>query len=332
MDELIIRTENLCKSYTAVDYDVKGIRRFTKEGKKKIHALENLNLEIAPGELVGLIGANGAGKSTSIKLLTGILHPTSGNVFTFGRDPARFRRKNADWIGVMMGQRSQLWWDLPALDSFQLYARMYGVKKEEYQLRLEEFNRILDCESFWDRPVRQLSLGQRMRCEMIAALIHAPSLVFLDEPTIGIDILAKERILEFIGQLNRKKGMTVILTTHDIGDMGKLAEHIVILDRGRTVYDGSRESLLKFNRYERIAFSFSSPVNQEEIMKRYPGCRFENAFQAVFINDNRIASASALIGEIIAAYPVADINIIKADIESVVKQIYKDGEWKGEAE
>ena len=133
MDELIIRTENLYKSYTAVDYDIKGIRRFTKAGKK-IHALENLNLEIAPGELVGLIGANGAGKSTSIKLLTGILHPTSGNVFTFGRDPARFRRKNADRIGVMMGQRSQLWWDLPALDSFQLYACLLYTSQADCRL------------------------------------------------------------------------------------------------------------------------------------------------------------------------------------------------------
>ena len=324
MDEHIIKTEDLCKTYSVRNYDVKGMKRFSKEGKKDICALKKLNIEIDQGKIVGLIGANGAGKSTTIKLLTGILSPTSGSVLTFGKDPAKFRRKIANNIGVMMGQRSQLWWDIPAIDSFKLYAKMYGVKSEDYNSRINFFNEILDCNTFSNRPVRQLSLGQRMRCEMIAALIHNPSLVFLDEPTIGIDILAKEKILEFIQLLNKKFGTTVILTTHDIADMGKISEHIIIMDKGVSVYDGSKDKLLQFNRYDRVTFKFETPPNKEELKKKYPLCNFENEVQVVFTNNNEIIPTSTFISEIMTKYKIIDINLAKTDIETVVKKIYSD--------
>lgn len=328
MEKSIIRTESLCKDYIIRNYDVKGLDRFTKKGKKTVNALRDLSIDVKKGEVVGLIGANGAGKSTTIKLLTGILNPTSGKVFTFEKDSAKYRRENADRIGIMMGQRSQLWWDLPATDSFRLYAKMYGVGKTEYDSRMARFNEILDIEPFTNRPVRQLSLGQRMRCEMVAALIHSPELVFLDEPTIGIDVLAKERILNFISLLNSEFGTTVILTTHDIADMGKIAEHIIIVDKGRAVYDGTKDKLLQFNRYDRVTFVFDTPPDRSEIESRYPACRFENECKVVFTNDNTVMSTSDFISKIMSSYKILDISPSKTDIESVVKKIYADNEDK----
>lgn len=328
MEDSIICTEDLCKEYIVRNYDVKGFDRFTKKGKKTVNALKNLNIEIKPGEVVGLIGANGAGKSTTIKLLTGILNPTSGKVLTLGKDPARHRRENADKIGIMMGQRSQLWWDLPAMDSFKLYGKMYGVSKSEFEKRIARFDEILDIEPFISRPVRQLSLGQRMRCEMIAALIHSPELVFLDEPTIGIDVLAKERILNFISTLNRDFGTTVILTTHDIADMGKIAEHIIIVDKGSVAYDGSKDKLLQFNRFDRVTFVFATPPDREKIETKYPSCWFENECKVVFTNDNSVMSTSDFITQIMSNYKILDISLSKTDIETVVKKIYADNEGR----
>ena len=324
MEDLIIQTENLCKNYIVRNFEVKGLKRLTKAGKKTVCALQDLNIQIKKGEVVGLIGANGAGKSTTIKLMTGILHPTSGSVRTFGRDPEKSRTANAPHIGIMMGQRSQLWWDLPAGDSFRLYAKMYRVSEKEYRERFDAFNRILDCGSFMNRPIRQLSLGQRMRCEMVAALIHNPELVFLDEPTIGIDVLAKDRILDFISTLNREFGTTVILTTHDIADMGKIAEHIIIIDKGKAVYDGSKDKLLQFNQFDRVQFLFASPPDREEFEKKYPNCWFEDDCKIAITNDSSVMSTSELISEIINHYKILDIGISKTDIETVVKKIYAD--------
>ena len=324
MNDLIIQTEELCKNYIVRNFDVKGFKRLTKAGKKSISALQNLNIQIEKGEVVGLIGANGAGKSTTIKLLTGILNPTSGSVRTFGRDPAKNRSANAPHIGIMMGQRSQLWWDLPAGDSFKLYAKMYRVSEKEYRERFDAFNKILDCSSFMNRPIRQLSLGQRMRCEMVAALIHNPELVFLDEPTIGIDVLAKERIIEFISELNRNFGTTVILTTHDIADMGKIARHIIIIDKGKAVYDGSKDKLMQFNQYDRVQFLFAAPPDRDGFMKKYPNCWFEDDCKVAITNDSAVMSTSELISDIMNHYKVLDIGISKTDIETIVKKIYAD--------
>ncbi|HYG57962.1 MAG TPA: ATP-binding cassette domain-containing protein, partial [Symbiobacteriaceae bacterium] len=207
-------------------------------------AVDNIDLQVQPGEIVGYIGANGAGKSTTIKMLTGILEPTRGTLRVGGFDPHRQREQFVRTIGVVFGQRSQLWWDIAAQESFRLLQRIYRVSDADFRSYfLEGVVEVLDIGSLMATPVRKLSLGQRMRCEMAAALLHRPSMLFLDEPTIGLDVSVKLRIREFLKELNRRYGTTVLLTTHDLSDIEALCRRVVMLDHGRIVYDGSLTDL-----------------------------------------------------------------------------------------
>jgi len=202
-------------------------------------AVADVSLSIDAGELVGYLGPNGAGKSTTIKMLTGILVPTSGSLLVAGRVPWRQRVENSRSIGVVFGQRSQLWWDLPLVESFDLVARMYRVPDERYKSNLARFREILGLDEFLSTPVRQLSLGQRMRGDLTAALLHDPKIVYLDEPTVGLDVFAKERIRTFIEEINRERGTTIMLTTHDLADVERLCRRIILIDHGRVLFDGS---------------------------------------------------------------------------------------------
>jgi ABC-2 type transport system ATP-binding protein len=223
---------------------------------KEIKAVDGVSFDIGPGEMVGYIGPNGAGKSTTIKMLTGILHPSSGSLQVDGSVPQKDRVRNSKKIGVIFGQRSQLLWDLPPSDSFELMRRMYAVPMARFKENLREFTELLELGEFMERPVRQLSLGQRMRCELVAALLHDPSIVYLDEPTIGMDVVAKERIRDFILKLNAERGTTIILTTHDIMDIERLCQRVIIIDKGRVIYDGSLAELKrKFGRERRVVCS-----------------------------------------------------------------------------
>lgn len=227
-------------------------------------AVDGIDFMVNKGEMVGYIGANGAGKSTTIKMLTGILVPTDGQVTVNGYIPHRDREQYTREIGVVFGQRSQLWWDIAVIESFKLLRRIYDVPKKDFNDRLKIFNEILEMDQFLHLPVRKLSLGQRMRCDLVAALLHNPSILFLDEPTIGLDVLAKAKIREFLQEINREFKTTVILTTHDLGDIEALCPRVAIIDKGKMLYDGSVDDL----------YREWGQDNLEEIIKRiYQGHR-----------------------------------------------------------
>ena len=241
-----IITEHLVKSYfvpvrrTGV---MGSVRQLISHENREIRAVDNISFQIERGEFVGYIGPNGAGKSTTVKMLTGILHPTSGSVTVNGLSPQKSRQQLAHQIGVVFGQRTQLWWDLPTEDSFDILAAMYDVKPADYRAFREEFDEMLGLGEFLDFPVRRLSLGQRMRADLAAALIHRPSVLFLDEPTIGLDVIAKGRIREFLARVNRDRGVTILLTTHDLRDIEELCERVMVINHGVLAYDGSLDSL-----------------------------------------------------------------------------------------
>ena len=210
---------------------------FSREFEEKV-AVENVNFSLHEGEIVGYLGPNGAGKSTTIKMLTGILVPTSGVVRVAGIVPSEHRQQNGQNIGVVFGQRSQLYWDLPLRESFELLRAIYDVPRDRFAQNLRHFSDILDLDRFMGTPVRQLSLGERMRGDFAAAMLHDPKIVFLDEPTIGLDVVAKEAIRDFIATMNRERGTTVVLTTHDLADVERLTRRIVLIDEGTVIYDG----------------------------------------------------------------------------------------------
>lgn len=220
-----------------------GLRTlFSREYKTK-EAVRGISFQVEPGEFLGYIGPNGAGKSTTIKMLSGILHPTSGEVLIRGLSPHRERRRVVKNLGVVFGQRTQLWWDLPVKDSYDILAKMYGVDEVNKRRRLDQFAELLDLRTFWETPVRKLSLGQRMRADLAAAMLHDPELLFLDEPTIGLDVNAKRSIREFLTLLNKDFGKTVLLTTHDMDDIEQLCSRVMVINNGGLTYDGTIQSL-----------------------------------------------------------------------------------------
>lgn len=285
-------------------------------------AVDNITFSIQKGETVGYVGPNGAGKSTTIKMLTGILLPTSGNVEVIGFKPHQQRQQLARRIGVVFGQKTQLWWDVPVIESLRLLKEIYKIPRATYTANLELFNELLDLHEFQHVPVRQLSLGQRMRADLAAAFLHDPNILFLDEPTIGLDVVAKERLRSFIRELNREKQVTVLLTTHDMSDIEKLCTRMIIIDKGHIIFDGSVASLKEwFTSYRIMVVDFSDSVDdihigQAELVER-------NGQRVRFRFDRHQTSASDLIVELAQKYPVKDINIEDAEIEVIVRQIYE---------
>lgn len=325
MGTVAIETNQLTKAYAQRrKNDGPRARLFSlihRTSPAQQYALRDVTFTIEQGTIAGLIGANGAGKSTAIKLITGILHPSSGTVTVFDGDPTKQRRKNAYRFGLMMGQRSQLWWDLPARDSLELFRRMYGVSQSDYRQMMSTFGELLELDAFVDSPVRHLSLGQRMRCELAATLLHRPEILFLDEPTIGIDVLAKERILNFIRKINREWGVTVLLTTHDIGDMEQVAQRLLILDRGQLLFDGHVDGLRQLETLRRVDVEFGTDVAHFE----FPLVRvsWEGPRKVQLLLDRNTVSIASLIANLLENHPVIDISIQAPDIETVVRRIYQ---------
>lgn len=323
----LIKAENLYKTFKIYDQGdgIRGyLKSFVSREYEEIHAVEGLDLEIDEGEMIGYIGSNGAGKSTSVKMLTGILEPTSGTVEVDGRDPHRHRKKNAMNIGVVFGQKTQLWWDLPVKESFKLLKEIYEVSEEDYKERIEEFDEVLQISEFWEQPVRKLSLGQKMRCELAAAFLHHPKIVYLDEPTIGLDVAVKERIRDFIRKMNEEKDITVMLTTHDIGDIEDLCERIVVLDEGRKIYDGSLDRLVNRFSSRRLIMEVKRPEDFEIDVEGVNSVKItDEGLEIVF--DREVISASDLMRVILEDYEVLDFQIREPDIEEVVKKVYNEG-------
>jgi ABC-2 type transport system ATP-binding protein len=291
---------------------------------KKVNALKNVNLKIEEGEFVGIVGPNGAGKSTLIKILTGVLTPTSGNVRVLGVCPYEDRKKNSRNIGVVFGQRSQLWWDLPVSDSFELLKTVYSVSDKDYKDRMRKFTSVLGIEKYLQKPVRKLSLGERMRCDMAASLIHNPPVLFLDEPTIGLDVVAKQKLREFLKEMN-KKGTTIILTTHDTGDIEELCPRIVIVDKGKIIYDGQTSKIKDKVTTERaiVADFLEEPgkFNLPNGMK----IKSREGDKIIFsVDTDRISVCDAL-KRVIMKHKVEDITVEEPSIEDIIRHIYKEG-------
>lgn len=323
----LIKAENLDKTFKIYKQGdgIKGyLGSFLKREYETVHAVEDVNLEIEEGEMVAYIGANGAGKSTTVKMLTGILEPSSGDITVDGRNPHRERKKNAMNIGVVFGQKSQLWWDLPVKESFKLLKEIYEVSDEDYEARIEEFDQVLNLSDFWEQPVRKLSLGQKMRCELAAAFLHHPKIVYLDEPTIGLDVAVKEKIRKFIKRMNSEKNITVMLTTHDIDDIEDLCDRIVVLDKGKKIYDGRLDDLVNRFTSRRLLLDLKGEEEFSLDLEGIQDVERENGhIEIVF--DREVISASDLMTEILEKYNVIDFEIKEPDIESVVMKIYNEG-------
>ncbi|HEY6933606.1 MAG TPA: ATP-binding cassette domain-containing protein [Marmoricola sp.] len=287
-------------------------------------AVDEVSLRIDPGEAVGYIGANGAGKSTTIKMLIGILVPTSGSVRTCGLDPVRQRRTLAGRVGVVFGQRSQLWWDLPVRESFGILAAIHQLPAAAARSREQELVDQLEMAAFLDTPVRQLSLGQRMRAEVAAALLHGPELVILDEPTIGLDVLSKQRLRDFLLAERARHGTTLLLTTHDMGDIERLCERVLVLDRGRMAYDGSLAGLGRTVGAQRVlvvdlaeaAPDLRDVPHTRHLASEGHGLRQRLAFDAEQTTVPRV------LAEVSRRADVRDLAVEEPDIEDVVRRIY----------
>ena len=296
---------------------------FSREFEEKV-AVDDVNFALEPGELVGYIGPNGAGKSTTIKMLTGILVPTSGRLLVAGVEPFANRQANAQNIGVVFGQRSQLYWDLPLRESFELLRAIYDIPRARYAETLAYFSSILDLERFMNTPVRQLSLGERMRGDFAGAMLHDPKIVYLDEPTIGLDVIAKEAIRTFIGDVNRERGTTVILTTHDLADVERLCRRIVLIDEGRVIYDGPLSRLREeYGTHRTLIVNLLERAEHVSI----PGATVvESEGTSLHLRfDRRELSAEALVRRVTERFQITDIAIVEPDIESIVRRIYTDG-------
>jgi len=298
-----------------------GASRFRRR-RSVVRAVDGLSLRVAPGESVGFIGANGAGKSTTVKLLTGILVPTSGTVRTCGLDPVTHRRDLARRIGVVFGQRSQLWWDLPLSESFRLLAAIHRLPPGVWRPRLDELDDRLGLGEFLATPVRQLSLGQRMRGEVAAALLHSPELLLLDEPTIGLDVLSSERLRQFVRAERAERGTTLLLTTHDMGDVQRLCDRVLVVDHGRAAYDGDLPGLVRRVGARRVlVVDLREPIAPREV----PGAELlaveEDGFRLRYAFSEATTAAAVLTG-VSEFADVRDLSVEEPDIADVLRTLY----------
>jgi ABC-2 type transport system ATP-binding protein len=286
--------------------------------RRTVDAVSEISFRVERGELLGYLGPNGAGKSTTVKMLTGILVPSSGHVRVAGLEPSRQRIQLARRIGAMFGQRVQLWWDLPLLDSFELLRHIYRVPADRYRESLDRFREVLDLDPFLQTPVRQLSLGQRIRGELTAAMLHGPELLFLDEPTIGLDVVAKQRVREFLAELNRERDVTILLTTHDLGDIERLCSRLLVIDHGRLIWDGGIDELkARYGEERTLIVDLEEPAPPLEVegahVERVDGPRQWLRFRG---------SAAELTARVAEHARLVDLQVAEPDIEEIVRRIY----------
>jgi ABC-2 type transport system ATP-binding protein len=300
-----------------------ALRNLTTREHRTVRAVDEISFEIMPGELVGYLGPNGAGKSTTIKMLTGLLVPTSGEMQVNGMLPWKQRTQYVQEIGAVFGQRTTLWWDLPVVESFDLLGTIYKVPEKEFKRSLDEFRTLLDLDDFINTPVRSLSLGQRMRADICAALLHNPRLLFLDEPTIGLDVVAKERIRQFIQYINQERGTTVVLTTHDLSDVEKLCRRVMVIDEGKLLYDGQLDALASRFGGERQLIV--------ELAEEYAEVDIQGA--EVILHEGRWVTyqfaresitASELIGRLSDEYRIRDLEVREPALEETIRRIYEE--------
>ncbi len=333
--DIAIETKNLSKTYLRRKRGKGfwgGLGAYLNPKSDEVPAITGLDLVIRRGESVGLIGENGAGKSTTVKMLTGVLVPSSGSISTLGLNPWKERRKLALNMGVVFGQKPQLLWDIPARESFQLLRAMYAIPDDVFRFTFGEAVERLELEEFLDTPVRLLSLGQRMRCDLAAALLHAPAVAFLDEPTIGLDILVKERVREHLSEMRRRFGTTIVLTTHDLKDISATCERLVVLDQGRLLYDGSLPGFEERFAAERtlVADLDGEPPSQarrdlEAALVSEGATPSWESPRRVRVECSRRGSAPKITGAVLRHLPVRDIAVQGVGIDALVARLYRNG-------
>ena len=302
-----------------------ALKSFFNREYTYIDAVKNVSFSIEKGEIVGYIGPNGAGKSTTIKMLSGILLPTAGNIRVNGLDPFKDRKKYVSNIGVVFGQRSQLSWDIPAEDTFDLLKDIYDLSDKEYQKTKTELVNLLNLQEVMKQPVRSLSLGQRMRCEIAASLLHKPKILFLDEPTIGLDAESKKIVRDFIKKLNKNHKTTVILTTHDMTDIEALAKRIFLIGKGELLYDGTLSNLKKkYGSYKEVLVSTNEKIDKIRLKGIIKKSKNINGYS--FIIDSNVLSLSKLLNNLSLKYVINDIDIKNESIDDVILKLYHDYE------
>ncbi|SEQ14130.1 ABC-2 type transport system ATP-binding protein [Devosia sp. YR412] len=288
----------------------------------EVTAVSDISFDITAGEAVGYLGPNGAGKSTMIKMMTGILLPSAGTLSVLGRTPHAERMANARQIGVVFGQRSQLWWDLPLLDSFTLHQRIYEIPAARYQDNLKRFSALLDLTPFLDRAVRQLSLGQRMRAEIVMSLLHDPKILFLDEPTIGLDVVAKDAVRKFLAEINRERGVTIILTTHDLQDIETICPRLIMVDQARLIFDGELTRLRSaLGSARRLTLEFASdpgpvPLSSATLTS-------DEGLRKHYLLERDDVSLVQVLGEVGSDRDLKDVALHEPDIEEVIRTFYQ---------
>ena len=318
-----IETHDLCKTYVShkkqpgIIGGIKGL--FTRE-VVEVHAVQNVNLSIEQGELVGFLGPNGAGKTTTLKMLTGILYPTSGSATVLGytphhRNPDMLRR-----ISLVMGNKMQLWWDLPAWDSFVVLRELYDVDENRFKSRVDHLLEALQLTDKVNIQVRKLSLGERMKCELVAALLYSPQIVFLDEPTIGLDVVSQKRIRDFLKDLHREDNCTILLTSHYMQDVQELCERVVVIDHGTVIFEGTLDSLTRrFSDYKRVRLSFRTEVSEPDLVRYGKVVDYGRDTAVIEVaRDQTATAASAMLKDL----PVEDVQIEDVDVEEVIRDLF----------
>ncbi|NIK69444.1 MULTISPECIES: ATP-binding cassette domain-containing protein [unclassified Paenibacillus] len=323
--ETVIEVKDLVKEYIIVKKE-SGLRGSIKSllfpKKTKFNGVNGISFSIAPGEIVGYIGPNGAGKSTTIKMLTGILHPTSGSIKVCGISPQADRKAVVRKLGVVFGQRTQLYWDLRLGESFELLRRIYQIDQKAYDDNLAVLTDVLKLQEFINTPVRQLSLGQRMRGDIAAAMLHSPSVLFLDEPTIGLDADAKHAIRNFIKEINRNRGVTVILTTHDLDDVEQLCSRIIVVNNGKLVEDGPIDSIIhKLTPHRMLVVELHEPC--DDLTTPHATVMKQEGLKIWYQFEKESISASELIAALSQKLPIQDISVKEPNVEDAIREVYK---------
>lgn len=329
--ENIIELKNITKEFKVLNRHegLKGsLKDLFSRDYKIVRAVDNINLEVAQGEIVGFLGPNGAGKSTTIKMMTGVLEPSSGELIINNRVPYKDRTKNSQEMGVVFGQRSQLWWALPLIESFKLLKDIYQIPDANYNEMLELYSSMVDLDALLHKPVRQMSLGQRTLSDILAAFLHNPKVVFLDEPTIGLDVAMKSKIREMILELNRKKKTTVILTTHDMGDVDALCQRIVIIDKGKMLYDNDIEHLKKFfGSYRTLKIRPRENVEEataklnKQLAEYDVSVSNDDTWISILVNEEKVRVMKVL-EQVQEMLNVRDMQLEEISTEDVIKKIY----------
>lgn len=326
----IITVEDLVKSYTTYKRGSgfkETVKSFFKREEVEIKAVDHISFEIEKGSICGILGPNGAGKSTTIKMLCGALYPTSGKIDVMGYSPAKDRMKYVQKIGAVFGQKSQLIWDIPPVDSFAMNKAIYGIEDATYQKRLDEMTELFDIGEVIHKPTRVLSLGERMKCEFVMAMLHRPEIVFLDEPTIGLDVIAKAKIREVVSEMNRS-GTTFILTTHDLEDVEQLAQKVIVINHGKKVFDNSLQNLKStLGNKKIVSLSLAKPFKEEKIGNAFDGISVipgNNSHEISLEVDLDKQEIREFLGSLNGVVDFKDISIKELPMETIITRIYSE--------